>query len=255
MASSVIAGIRVHVDSVSYAYAAGPLVLSDLSFEVTANSVVAICGPSGCGKTTLLRLIAGAMLPQRGLVSLLQDGSRYEGPIGVVTQQFTNFEWMTARRNVMRGAQASGLDEMSAGHEADRLLTEFGLARFGGSYPAMLSGGQQQRVAFARAVASRAGLLILDEPFSALDPPMRLWMASRVLGDRERIGTVLIVTHDLNEAIRHADEVLVLSARTNQLVAVSLRELGPPDQRDPLAMALKHDLAISLMLTEDAAPN
>lgn len=249
----MIAGVGIHVDGVSYAYPAGPLVLSDLSFEVSPNSIVAICGPSGCGKTTLLRLIAGALLPQRGTVSLLQDSVRYGGPIGVVTQQFTNFEWMTARQNVVHGARAGDGNELSAACASDRLLAEFGLARFEGSYPGMLSGGQQQRVAFARAVASRAGLLILDEPFSALDPPMRLWLADRVLGDRERIGTVVIVTHDLSEAIRLVDEVLVISAQTNRLVPISLRELGSPGQRNPMAMALKHDEAISLMLVKNAA--
>jgi NitT/TauT family transport system ATP-binding protein len=179
---------------------------------VQDNDFICILGPSGCGKSTLLRIVAGLDQPTTGRVVL--DGQAVEraGPDrGMVFQSYTLFPWLTVRENVLFGSRAKA-------RVADGLIVRMGLRGFENHYPKMLSGGMQQRTALARALANDPKILLLDEPFGALDNQTRALMQELLLGiweaDRK---TVLFVTHDIDEAIFMANRVAVISARPGHI--------------------------------------
>lgn len=210
--------------------------LGPVSLSVGDGEFVAIIGPSGCGKSTLLRLIAGLDGPSAGQISL--NGRRVTAPVpecGMVFQQFALFPWLSVRRNVGFALRPG----MAREKTVDRLLDAVGLAGFADQFPAQLSGGMQQRAALARALAPDPEILLLDEPFGALDQQTR-GLIQEMLEALWRIArrTMLLVTHDIDEALYLADRVLVMSARPGTI----LKEVDVPFPR-PRAPTQRTDSA------------
>ena len=195
--------------------------LVPVSLRVADNDFITILGPSGCGKSTLLRIVAGLDTPTAGRVLL--DGAPVTGPgvdRGMVFQSYTLFPWLTVRENVCFGLRERGIAPARQQEIARHWLDKVGLTGFERHYPKMLSGGMQQRTAIARALANDPKILLLDEPFGALDNQTRSLMQELLLSiwesDRK---TVLFVTHDIEEAIFMASRVVVMSARPGRIKA------------------------------------
>jgi NitT/TauT family transport system ATP-binding protein len=192
-----------------------------LSLEVEPGEFVGIVGQSGCGKSTLLSLIAGILNPTSGEV--LVDGRLVNGPSPVcayMLQQDYLFEWRTILDNVLIGPEIQGKNLSHARDKALELLQRYGLGEFTGHYPHQLSGGMRQRAALARTLCTDPEILLLDEPFSALDFQTRLALADEVGGILRREGkTVILVTHDISEAVSMADRVVVMSKRPGHVKA------------------------------------
>jgi NitT/TauT family transport system ATP-binding protein len=192
------------------------LVLDHIDLSAEPSEIVAVVGPSGCGKSTLAHVVAGFLRPSSGSVRI--DGELITGPSpdrGIVLQDLGLFPWRTVRQNVQTGLESQGgLERTKRNQIVDALLTRVRLAAFEGFYPSHLSGGMAQRVALARALATKPKILLLDEPFGALDAQTRLEMQSLLLEMQlqDRV-TVIVVTHDVEEAIFLADRVVLLSAR------------------------------------------
>lgn len=193
--------------------------LEPTSLEVQDNDFITILGPSGCGKSTLLRVVAGLETPSAGTVLL--DGHPVTAPgpdRGMVFQSYTLFPWLTVRDNVCFGLRERGLPRAEQLAIADRFIAQVGLKGFENHHPAQLSGGMQQRTALARALANDPKILLLDEPFGALDHQTREVMQELLLGIwEEHRKTVLFVTHDIDEAIFMASRVVVMSARPGRI--------------------------------------
>ncbi len=200
------------------------------SLAVADNDFITMLGPSGCGKSTLLRLVAGLETPSAGEVLL--DGAPIDGPgadRGVVFQSYTLFPWLDVRRNICFGLREKGLPAAEQREISDRYIAQVGLRGFESHYPKQLSGGMQQRVAIARALANDPKILLLDEPFGALDNQTRVLMQELLLGIWESARkTVLFVTHDIDEAIFMASRVVVFSARPGRIKADVPVELPHP---------------------------
>ncbi|MDE2000775.1 MAG: ABC transporter ATP-binding protein [Burkholderiales bacterium] len=195
------------------------LALDDVSLTVPDNTFSVIVGPSGCGKSTLLRLVAGLQPATSGTMRL--DGQPIEGPSaerGMVFQSYTLFPWLSVRENVMFGPSLKGMSKAEAGAIADELIEAVGLTTFAGSYPKELSGGMRQRVALARALANNPQILLMDEPFGALDSQTRQLMQELLLTIwQTHRKTVLFITHDIDEAIFLGDIVHVMTARPGRI--------------------------------------
>lgn len=195
--------------------------LQPVSLDVVENDFITVLGPSGCGKSTLLRLVAGLETPSGG--EILLDGQRIEGPgadRGVVFQSYTLFPWLTVAQNIRFGLRERGLPEAEQKERSDFYIAKVGLRGFENHYPKQLSGGMQQRTAIARALANDPKMLLLDEPFGALDNQTRVLMQELLLGIWESARkTVLFVTHDIDEAIFMANRVAVFSARPGRIKA------------------------------------
>jgi NitT/TauT family transport system ATP-binding protein len=193
--------------------------LADISFKTHRREFVCVIGPSGCGKSTLIRILAGLEWPTTGEVLL--DGKPVAGAgadRGMVFQGYTLFPWLTVKKNVMFGLKMNGLSSGQAEREALQWLDLVGLARFAEAYPHQLSGGMKQRVAIARALANRPRILLMDEPFGALDAQTRAKMQAYLLDIWRNIDiTILFITHDLDEAIFLADRILVLKANPGEV--------------------------------------
>ena len=196
--------------------------LSEFSLSVSPGEFVAIVGQSGCGKSTLLSLIAGILEPTDGKV--LVNGVAVDGPsplCGYMLQQDYLFEWRTILDNVLLGAEIQGLDRQAATERAESLLRGYGLADFMAHFPHQLSGGMRQRAALARTLCTDPEILLLDEPFSALDFQTRLALSDEVSEILRREGkTVILVTHDISEAVSMADRVIVMTKRPGRVKAV-----------------------------------
>jgi NitT/TauT family transport system ATP-binding protein len=188
------------------------VVFDDVSLDVRRREFLTVIGPSGCGKSTLIRIVAGLDDANGGAVRL--DGRPVGGPgpdRGVVFQGYTLFPWLTVKRNVMFGLEMRGKGAALAEEEARSWLDMVGLAKFENSYPHELSGGMKQRVAIARALANEPRVLIMDEPFGALDAQTRSRMQAYLLQIWKKVDvTILFITHDLDEAILLSDRILVL---------------------------------------------
>ncbi|HVF62816.1 MAG TPA: ABC transporter ATP-binding protein [Casimicrobiaceae bacterium] len=193
--------------------------LANTNLDVAENDFVTILGPSGCGKSTLLRIVAGLEHPSAGEVLL--DGRRIEGPgpdRGMVFQSYTLFPWLTVLDNICFGLRERGLPRDEQVAIARDFIGKVGLDGFDSHYPKQLSGGMQQRTAIARALANQPRVLLMDEPFGALDHQTRELMQELLLGiwENER-KTVLFVTHDIDEAVFMASRVVVMSARPGRI--------------------------------------
>jgi len=193
--------------------------LKNVSFETHKREFVCVIGPSGCGKSTLIRILAGLESPSNG--EILLDGSPVVGPCpdrGMVFQGYTLFPWRTVKKNVMFGLEIAGRGRMAAEEEAMQWIDLVGLSQFANSYPHQLSGGMKQRVAIARALANQPRILLMDEPFGALDAQTRCKMQNYLLEIWKNIDiTILFITHDLDEAIYLADRILVLKAHPGEV--------------------------------------
>lgn len=195
--------------------------VEELSAEIPGGQFVAILGPSGCGKSTLLNTIAGFIAPDSG--SVLVDGSRIERPgadRGVVFQQPALFPWKTVYENIALGPRMSGLDSKAIVERTSHFMELVGLRQFSEYYPEQLSGGMQQRVGIARVLAIRPRVLLMDEPFGALDAQTRELMQESLLNIWDDLKTTLVfVTHDIEEALFLAERVLLMSARPGRFIA------------------------------------
>ena len=193
--------------------------LKGISIAVAPGEFVAIIGQSGCGKSTLLSLISGILMPTGGAV--LVDGKPVTGPsrkVGYMLQQDYLFEWRTILENAVLGAEIQGADMAKARERASGLLTRYGLGQFLHHLPRQLSGGMRQRVALARTLCTEPDIVLLDEPFAALDSQTRLALADEitVILRREK-KTAILVTHDIGEAVSMAERVIVLSRRPGRV--------------------------------------
>jgi len=214
---------------------AGPRpALTGVSLVVPRGSFLSVIGPSGCGKTSLLRLLAGLDAPAKGAIR--HDARRVEGPSpsrAIVFQQYALFPWLTAARNIEFGLKARGLSARERRERTARFIELVGLEGFEDAYPHQLSGGMQQRVAIARALVGEPDVVLMDEPFGALDALTRERMQEEVLLLRERTGaTFVLVTHSVDEAVFLGDRVAVLSDRPGRLTAMIEVELGRPRRAD-----------------------
>ncbi|PZF76167.1 ABC transporter ATP-binding protein [Aestuariivirga litoralis] len=221
------------------------LALDGISFEVEPNEFTVIVGPSGCGKSSLLYIAAGLLDATSG--QILASGKPVEEPgadRGMVFQSYTLFPWLSVRGNVEYGLRRKGMAPEERARIVDRYLAEVGLTAFAGHYPKQLSGGMMQRVAIARALANDPDILLMDEPFGALDSQTRHTMQKLLLRVWEHSHkTVAFVTHDIDEAILLGDRVIVMTARPGKLKAdirIDIpRPRNPDVELEPDFIALK----------------
>jgi NitT/TauT family transport system ATP-binding protein len=196
--------------------------LENIHLEILDKEFATLLGPSGCGKSTLLRILAGLTRPSEGQVLL--NGKRIKGPgrdRGMVFQSYTLFPWLTVLKNIQFGLKISGRPQSEAEPIAREFIRQVGLSGFENAYPKSLSGGMKQRVAIARALANNPSILLLDEPFGALDTQTRSLMQELLLQIWEDLHkTVLFVTHDVEEAIFLSDRIFVMTARPGRIKAV-----------------------------------
>jgi NitT/TauT family transport system ATP-binding protein len=193
--------------------------LRDVSFKVHRREFVCVIGPSGCGKSTLIRILAGLEKHSSGEVLLDDKPVKGPGPErGMVFQGYSLFPWLTVKRNVMFGPEMGGSDKTMAERHAREWLELVGLTQFADAYPHELSGGMRQRVAIARALVNEPRIMLMDEPFGALDAQTRSKMQAHLLDIWRNIDiTVFFITHDLDEAIFLADRILVFKAHPGEL--------------------------------------
>lgn len=223
-------------------------VLDGIDFTAYKREFVCVVGPSGCGKSTLARLIAGLETKEAGEIYVEDKAVEGPGPDrGMVFQSYSLFPWMSVKENVMFGLTQSGMSKNSAKTEALQWIDLVGLEKFSEAYPHQLSGGMKQRVAIIRALANQPKVLLMDEPFAALDPQNRLRMQQYLLEIWQNIDiTIFFITHDLDEAIYLADRILVLDANPGRVHEVVNVPLPRPREEDtmlsPAFMATKEYL-------------
>jgi NitT/TauT family transport system ATP-binding protein len=226
--------IRVQRLSKTYRSSDGTEVeaLRDVSFTVEQGEFVSIVGQSGCGKSSLLKILAGLLAKTSGTISI--EGRELDGPrhnIGIMFQKPLLLDWRRVLENVLLPVEIYGLERGEYEAKARRLLVTAGLADFLAKYPGELSGGMQQRVALCRALVAEPSLLLMDEPFGALDTLTRQKMGFELLRLWEQWrSTVLFVTHDVDEAVMLSDKVLVMSSRPGTLLAAFAIDLPRPRQ-------------------------
>jgi NitT/TauT family transport system ATP-binding protein len=224
--------------------------LRNINFSVHRREFVCVIGPSGCGKSTLARILAGLDSHTSG--EALLDGKAITGPgpdRGMVFQGYSLFPWLTVKKNVMFGPQMKGAGKDDAARDAQMWLELVGLEKFADAYPHQLSGGMRQRVAIARALVNQPRILLMDEPFGALDAQTRAKMQSHLIDIWKNIDiTVLFITHDLDEAIYLADRILVLKAHPGEVQ--ELIEVPVPRPRSPAQFNSPEFLATKARLEE-----
>jgi len=215
------------------------LALDQVSVHIEPGEFVSVVGPSGCGKSTLLNVLAGFTPVSSGEATLARNPIRAPGPErGVVFQQYSLFPWLTVRANVAYGLRARGVPKRERIQAVDELLARCGLGDFAEHYPEQLSGGMRQRVGIVRAIANQPQVLLLDEPFGALDAQTREVMQEILLDLWQRFRTsVLFITHDIDEAVFLSDRVYVMTARPGQIKAELAIPLPRPREHAMTASA------------------
>ncbi len=227
---------QIVVDKVSHLYrppnGKPVLALEDISLEVRSREFLALLGPSGCGKSTLLYLIGGFIPTETGGIQVGGNKVTRPGPDrGIVFQHFALFPWKTVRDNVLYGLEKAGLSKVEREKKAKTFIDLVGLHGFEDSYPSQLSGGMKQRTAIARTLAIDPDILLMDEPFGALDAQTRHLMQMELLNIwQRRPKTVIFVTHDVQEAVYLADRIAVMSARPGRIKTIVENKL---DRADP----------------------
>ena len=213
---------KVKIDSVvkTFDTRGGEVVaLNGVNLEIAEDEFVCVVGPSGCGKSTLLNLIAGLSAPTSGKVYV--NGKEVKGPgaeRGVVFQQYALFPWLTVKKNVEYGLKLQGMGRKEASAEASRYIEMVDLKQFEDSYPKELSGGMKQRVAIARAYAVKPQVLLMDEPFGALDAQTKTQLQSELTHTwSQEKRTVFFITHDVEEAVALAQRIIIMSARPGRI--------------------------------------
>ena len=229
----------------------------DLTFKVEAGEFLTIIGPSGCGKSTLLRLLAGLVQPDSGQINLqgqpLPNASDRQGRFGYMPQRDTLLPWRTVLDNVILGVELAGGSRDAAREEARKLLPLFGLDGFENNWPSTLSGGMRQRAALLRTFLAGYDILLLDEPFGALDALTRRMLQQWLLGVRTRFSkTILFITHDVDEALLLGDRMLVFSPRPGRITADLKIDLPHPRDEntilEPDFLTLKRNALAHLKL-------
>jgi NitT/TauT family transport system ATP-binding protein len=210
-------------------------VLSDVNLTIDDGELVCLLGPSGCGKTTLLRLIAGLDQPTSG--EIIANGEKVEKPSGdraVIFQQYSLFPWLTVLQNVTFGLEMTNKGSKEENIEtAERYLTRVGLIDFKDSYPHELSGGMKQRVAIIRSLLNHSPILLMDEPFSALDMQNRHKLQEQLIGVWKRFeNTIVFVTHDVDEAVYLADKIVIMDKNPGRIAYVVDVDIERPRKRD-----------------------
>ena len=212
----------------------GTAALRGIDLVTHRREFLCVVGPSGCGKSTLVRILAGLETASAGSVRV--EGVPVSGPgadRGMVFQGDSLFPWLTVRRNVAFGLQEGGMPRRAAEHEAGQWLALVGLEAFAGAYPHQLSGGMRQRVAIARALATKPRILLMDEPFSALDAQSRAQMQAYLTEIWRKVDiTVVFITHDLDEAVLLADRILVLKAHPGEVAELIEVPVPRPRSRE-----------------------
>ena len=245
--------VILKVEHLSKVFATGKgetLALNDISFDTHRREFLCVVGPSGCGKSTLVRILAGLEEHTSGEVFL--QGKPVTEPgrdRGMVFQGYTLFPWLTVKKNVMFGLEVNGAGRHEAETQALQWLSLIGLEKFADSYPHQLSGGMKQRVAIVRALANQPRILLMDEPFGALDAQTRARMQAHLLEIWRKIDiTIVFITHDLDEAIFLADRILVLSAHPGEVQ--ELIEVPVPHPRSTTQFISPEFLATKARLEE-----
>ena len=226
---------QIVIDRVSHVYrpprGRAVLALEEISLEVRKREFVAVLGPSGCGKSTLLYLLGGFLPTENGAIRV--DGKPVAGPgpdRGVVFQHFALFPWKTVRANILYGLERLGVPRGERQRRAQAFVDLVGLTGFEDSYPSQLSGGMKQRTALARTLAIDPEILLMDEPFGALDAQTRSLMQTELLAIwRRSPKTVIFVTHDVQEAVYLAERVVVMSARPGRVKAIVATDFDHDD--------------------------
>jgi NitT/TauT family transport system ATP-binding protein len=214
------------------------LALSDVSLDVRPREFLALLGPSGCGKSTLLYLVGGFLPTEAGRITVEGKPVSAPGPDrGIVFQHFALFPWKTVRSNILYGLERQGMPRAEREERAQAFIDLVGLKGFEDSYPSHLSGGMKQRTAIARTLAFDPNILLMDEPFGALDAQTRSLMQTELLNIWKRTPkTVIFVTHDVQEAVYLADRIAVMSARPGKIKAIVENKFG---NREPGIMRSK----------------
>jgi sulfonate transport system ATP-binding protein len=238
------------LDNLSKTYADGTEALRRVTLAIPKGEIVALLGGSGCGKTTLLRLVAGLDTPSSGRIRLDDESIAAPHPgVGVIFQEPRLFPWLTIAENV--GFGLSGLSSFEREGLVANALARVGLGQHGGRWPRELSGGQQQRVAIARALVTRPKLLLMDEPFSALDAMTRAGLHRHLLTLwEESRPTVLMVTHDVDEAVTLADRIMVMQPHPGRIFDELHNPLARP--RDVLSPAFEGLKRAALRMLDDS---
>ena len=225
------------VEGVSKRFGAGPdavLAVSDMSFAVERGEFVSVIGPSGCGKSTLFHMIGGLAAASAGRISV--DGEAIRGPhpaIGMVFQEESCFPWRSVADNVAFPLELAGQGRAARRAEAQRYIDLVGLRGFERRQPSELSGGMRQRVCIARTLAARPRLLLMDEPFAALDEQTRLLLGDKILQIQQDLQqTTLLITHSITEAVQLSDRILVMSYRPGRLLRTLRVDLPRPRTAD-----------------------
>ncbi|MEU5774403.1 ABC transporter ATP-binding protein [Streptomyces venezuelae] len=218
--------LRARAVTRTFGRAAGAVhALGPVDLDVAPGEFTCVVGPSGCGKSTLLRIAAGLLRPSSGELSIRTSARR---PVAMIFQDYGIYDWKTVQANVRFGLDIQKIPRREANARATRWLTRMGLAAFADAYPATLSGGMRQRVAIARALAVEPEILLMDEPFAALDAQLRTILQDELLALTQATETTtLFITHSLEEAIVLGDRVLVMSAGPGRFIA----ERRPPFTR------------------------
>jgi NitT/TauT family transport system ATP-binding protein len=223
------------VEALHHAYAPGQIAIADLSFDVSAGEIVSIVGPSGCGKTTLLKALAGLLEPTGGVIRFQGKPVRGVPPgLAMVFQEYSRslFPWATVRANIELPLRYQPIDASERSRRVFESLKAVGLSGLGHRYPWQLSGGMQQRVAIARALAYQPKLLLMDEPFASVDAQTRADLEDLAAIVRDRFDiTIVLVTHDIDEAVYLSDRVVVLSSAPSTVLAqIAINLPRPRDQ-------------------------
>ncbi len=226
--------------------------LEDINIEIDDKEFVCFVGPSGCGKTTLLRIISGLDMPNKGEVHL--DGQKIVGPgpdRGMVFQEYSLFPWKTVIENVIFGPLMGGVKKKDAVAEAEKYIELVGLNKFRSSYPYELSGGMKQRVAIARALANEPSVLLMDEPFGALDAQTRNILQQELLEIwKKKHITIAFVTHSVDEAVFLADKIVLMSARPGKIKEIIKLDLPRPRERTSHEANILRDRILKTLIKE-----
>lgn len=235
----------IEVHNLEKRYASGPTAVASVSFDVRKGEFVALLGPSGCGKSTILNMVAGLIRTSSGQITVNREPVVFEGAnpkIGYVFQKDTVFPWRTVAQNIGYGLELTGVGREERQARVKAMIAHAGLVGFEDAFPRTLSGGMRQRVALMRTLITRPEVLLMDEPFGALDTHTKLDMHKILLDIWEQEKqTVIFVTHDLGEALTLADRIILLSARPGRI-----KEIFPvPFARPREAVALRESRAFA----------
>jgi NitT/TauT family transport system ATP-binding protein len=244
---------HIHIDQLYKTYPGSPPVqaLESISLDIKPGDFVALLGPSGCGKSTLLNIIASFEQPTSGVLTVGGQTIATPGPDrGVVFQEAALFPWLTVWENIVFGPKAQGLPASEYESRAEEMLNIMGLKDFRNHLPIQLSGGMRQRVGIARVLTLGSQILLMDEPFGALDAQTRLTMQELLLSVWDRLKpTIIFVTHDIDEALFLADKIYVMSARPGRMESVIDTHLARPRAIEMTATPQFNELKLQILKT------